>query len=52
MIGKIEKLRSKIQLAKQLANWRMRGQALLKVLDVKFNVPELVDHRIIFNSLR
>jgi uncharacterized protein with ParB-like and HNH nuclease domain len=28
------------------------GEALLKVLDVKFNVPELVDNRIIFNGLR
>ena len=28
------------------------GQALLKVLDVEFNVPELVDNRIIFNGLR
>ncbi|MEG3938222.1 MULTISPECIES: DUF262 domain-containing protein [unclassified Microcoleus] len=28
------------------------GKALLKVLDVKFNVPELVDNRIIFNGLR
>jgi hypothetical protein len=25
---------------------------LLKVLDVEFNVPELVDNRIIFNGLR
>lgn len=28
------------------------GQALLKVLDVEFNVPKLVDNRIIFNGLR
>jgi predicted nucleotide-binding protein (sugar kinase/HSP70/actin superfamily) len=28
------------------------GRALLEVLDVKFNVPELVDNRIIFNGLR
>jgi len=28
------------------------GKALLKVLDVKFNVPELVDNHIIFNGLR
>jgi hypothetical protein len=28
------------------------GKALLKVLDVEFNVPELVDNRIIFNGLR
>lgn len=28
------------------------GKALLKVLDVKFNVPELVENRIIFNGLR
>jgi hypothetical protein len=28
------------------------GRALLKVLDVEFNVPELVDNRIIFNGLR
>lgn len=28
------------------------GQALLKVLDVEFNVPELLDNRIIFNGLR
>jgi hypothetical protein len=28
------------------------GKALLKVLDVDFNVPELVDNRIIFNGLR
>ncbi|MEG4276353.1 DUF262 domain-containing protein [Microcoleus sp. MON1_C1] len=28
------------------------GQALLKVLDVEFNVPELVDNHIIFNGLR
>lgn len=28
------------------------GIALLEVLDVKFNVPELVDNRIIFNGLR
>jgi hypothetical protein len=28
------------------------GKALLKVLDVEFNVPELVDNHIIFNGLR
>lgn len=28
------------------------GKALLKVLDVEFNVPELLDNRIIFNGLR
>jgi hypothetical protein len=28
------------------------GRALLEVLDVEFNVPELVDNRIIFNGLR
>jgi len=28
------------------------GRALLDVLDVEFNVPELVDNRIIFNGLR
>lgn len=28
------------------------GKALLKVLDVEFNLPELVDNRIIFNGLR
>lgn len=28
------------------------GKALLKVLDVEFNVPELVDNRMIFNGLR
>jgi hypothetical protein len=28
------------------------GKALLKVLDVEFNVPELVENRIIFNGLR
>jgi hypothetical protein len=28
------------------------GRALLEVLDVNFNVPELVDNRIIFNGLR
>lgn len=28
------------------------GKTLLKVLDVKFNIPKLVDNRIIFNGLR
>jgi hypothetical protein len=28
------------------------GRALLEVLDVEFNVPELVENRIIFNGLR
>jgi len=28
------------------------GKALLKVLDVEFNVPELLDNRIVFNGLR
>jgi hypothetical protein len=28
------------------------GKALLKVLDVEFNVPEIVDNHIIFNGLR
>jgi hypothetical protein len=31
---------------------RLWGESLLKVLDVKFNLPELVDNRIIFNGLR
>jgi Protein of unknown function DUF262 len=33
----------------RLSSW---GKALLKVLDVEFNIPELVDNRIIFNGLR
>ena len=28
------------------------GKALSDVLDIKFNVPELIDNRIIFNGLR
>ncbi|MBD2291944.1 DUF262 domain-containing protein [Anabaena sphaerica FACHB-251] len=31
---------------------RLWGESLLEVLDVDFNLPELVDNRIIFNGLR
>lgn len=31
---------------------RLWGETLLEVLDVEFNLPELVDNRIIFNGLR
>jgi hypothetical protein len=31
---------------------RLWGESLLEVLDVEFNLPELVDNRIIFNGLR
>ena len=32
--------------------FRFWGESLLEVLDVEFNLPEFVDNRIIFNSLR
>lgn len=31
---------------------RLWGKSLLEVLDIEFNLPELVDNRIIFNGLR